>query len=69
MNAHLGKRGIKIEDVATELSDGVKLIQFFEIISNEALGKYDAGKPGVEVRPQFYPHSIFSFTYHGIDYR
>lgn len=38
------KRGMKIEDVGTELSDGVKLVHFFEIISNESLGKYEPAK-------------------------
>lgn len=49
INSHLRKRKLAIEDIAKDLSDGVTLIQFLEIISNQTFGKYDK-KPKIRVQ-------------------
>jgi hypothetical protein len=36
MNAFLKKRGLKVDDIATQLSDGLLLINLLEIISSSA---------------------------------
>jgi len=41
VNAQLIKRGLHIDNLATAFQDGQKLIQLYEVISNESLGKYD----------------------------
>jgi len=38
---HLGKRGKKIENIDTDFSDGILLIELLEIIGAESLGKYN----------------------------
>jgi len=40
VNAHLRKRGREIKDIIEDLKDGVQLINLYEIISEEQLGKY-----------------------------
>ena len=44
INLHLGKQGLKIEDLRTDFSDGIKLLKLVEQISEESLGK-DNKKP------------------------
>lgn len=40
VNSHLKRRGLMVEDISKDLSDGVKLINLYEAISEESLGKY-----------------------------
>ena len=40
MNHNLAKRGMVINDLATDFSDGVKLIHLLEILSDKVVGKY-----------------------------
>ena len=39
-NQHLKKKLLEIEDLSTDLCDGVRLIVLFEILSQEKIGKY-----------------------------
>ena len=39
-NQHLKKKLLEVEDLTTDLSDGVRLIVLFEILSQEKIGKY-----------------------------
>eukprot|EP01100_Stratorugosa_tubuloviscum_P003201 TRINITY_DN1760_c0_g1_i3.p1 TRINITY_DN1760_c0_g1~~TRINITY_DN1760_c0_g1_i3.p1 ORF type:complete len:254 (+),score=115.12 TRINITY_DN1760_c0_g1_i3:60-764(+) len=41
INSYLRKRNVAIENLKDDLSDGVKLIQFLEIISNETFPNYE----------------------------
>eukprot|EP01100_Stratorugosa_tubuloviscum_P003200 TRINITY_DN1760_c0_g1_i1.p1 TRINITY_DN1760_c0_g1~~TRINITY_DN1760_c0_g1_i1.p1 ORF type:complete len:1545 (+),score=896.95 TRINITY_DN1760_c0_g1_i1:60-4637(+) len=41
INSYLRKRNVAIENLKDDLSDGVKLIQFLEIISNKTFPKYE----------------------------
>eukprot|EP01120_Amphizonella_sp_Union-15-10_P007473 TRINITY_DN2526_c0_g4_i1.p1 TRINITY_DN2526_c0_g4~~TRINITY_DN2526_c0_g4_i1.p1 ORF type:complete len:1557 (-),score=454.20 TRINITY_DN2526_c0_g4_i1:53-4657(-) len=41
VNSHLAKRGLKVDDMVTGFNDGIRLIQFLEVLSNSNLGKYD----------------------------
>lgn len=40
INSHLKKRDMEVQDLSTDLQDGVKLINLYEVISEESLGKY-----------------------------
>lgn len=40
VNHNLAKRGMVINDLATDFSDGVKLIHLLEILSDKVVGKY-----------------------------
>jgi len=40
VNAHLRKRGLQVEDLVSDLESGVPLINLYEIISDEKLGKF-----------------------------
>jgi Ca2+-binding EF-hand superfamily protein len=48
VNSHLNKRGLKVDSLATDLADGIKLIVLLEVISQESLGKYDP-KPRMRI--------------------
>ena len=41
MNVHLADRGLKIADLAGDLSDGVMLVNLLEIISAKKFGRYN----------------------------
>eukprot|EP01028_Stygiella_incarcerata_P008203 TRINITY_DN350_c0_g1_i10.p1 TRINITY_DN350_c0_g1~~TRINITY_DN350_c0_g1_i10.p1 ORF type:complete len:865 (-),score=297.82 TRINITY_DN350_c0_g1_i10:97-2691(-) len=41
VNQHLSKRGMSVEDIATEFDDGLKLIVLIEVISGNSLGRYN----------------------------
>eukprot|EP01080_Neovahlkampfia_damariscottae_P005191 gene5191-8797_t len=49
VNAHLKKRSLKVEDLITDLADGINLINLYEIISEESLGKY-VQKPKLKIQ-------------------
>src|SRR6185312_15709816 len=40
-NEHLKDRGYHINDMKTDLSDGIKLVNLLEIISGKSLGRYN----------------------------
>lgn len=40
-NSHLIKRGLKLENLLTDLQDGINLANLLEVISEETLGKYN----------------------------
>lgn len=40
INSHLKKRDMEVQDLSKDLQDGVKLINLYEVISEESLGKY-----------------------------
>jgi len=46
VNAHLKKRSMKIESLLKDLGDGIALINLYEIISDENLGKYNPNPKG-----------------------
>jgi len=48
VNSHLGKRGHKLENLKTDLSDGINLIHLLEVISGESVGKFDP-KPKMKI--------------------
>jgi hypothetical protein len=49
-NSHLESRGItSVQNLHSDFSDGVKLIQLLEIIGNESLGRY-AARPKLRVQ-------------------
>lgn len=41
VNSHLAKKGSKIENLLTDLTDGVKLIELLEVIADEKFPKYE----------------------------
>jgi len=48
VNSHLIKRGLKIESVLTDLSDGVNLLNLLETISDDSVGKFNS-KPKMRI--------------------
>ena len=40
-NEHLRKQGQSIDDLAVDLSDGIKLIILLEVLSQKSLGRYN----------------------------
>jgi hypothetical protein len=40
MNVHLAKRGLKVENLSSDLQDGVLLINVLEEISGQKIPKY-----------------------------
>jgi len=49
-NNHLRKRGLKIDDLETDLEDGLKLIALLEIISNETFPYKFERKPTIRLK-------------------
>jgi len=50
VNGSLEKRGHPpVEDLASDLQDGVRLLQFLEVVSNKKVGKYDS-KPNHQIQ-------------------
>lgn len=49
VNSHLRKRKLVLENLKTDLSNGVMLINFLEIISNQTLPKYEK-KPKIRIQ-------------------
>lgn len=48
-NEHLKKQGMAIDDLATDFSDGIKLIVLLEVLSGKRLGRYSK-KPRVHAQ-------------------
>ena len=48
-NEHLKQKLLKIEDLTTDLSDGVKMIVLLELLSQQKLGRYNK-KPRVHAQ-------------------
>jgi Ca2+-binding EF-hand superfamily protein len=48
VNGHLRKKGLKIENLVTDFSDGIKLIKLLEVISNENI-KMPNKKPTIRI--------------------
>jgi len=49
VNSQLRKRGLKIENMATDFSDGIKLIKLLEVISNETI-KTPNKNPNIRIK-------------------
>jgi hypothetical protein len=51
LNGFLAKRGLSIKDFPEDLTDGILLINLYEIITNRSIGKY-------EQNPKFPAHKL-----------
>jgi len=49
LNSKIKARDVQIEDLITDLSDGINLIHLLEVLSNESLGRY-ASRPKMRVQ-------------------
>ncbi|KAJ6253824.1 alpha-actinin [Anaeramoeba flamelloides] len=49
VNAHLGKRGLKCEDIQTDFKSGINLLQLLEVIGEHTFGRYNK-KPRMEIQ-------------------
>ncbi|KAJ3433560.1 alpha-actinin-2 [Anaeramoeba flamelloides] len=49
VNAHLGKRGLKTDDLQTAFKTGINLIQLLEVIGEHTFGRYNK-KPRMEIQ-------------------
>ncbi|KAG9200222.1 hypothetical protein G6514_007435 [Epicoccum nigrum] len=49
LNSKIKVRDVEIEDLITDLSDGINLIHLLEVLSNESLGRY-ASRPKMRVQ-------------------
>lgn len=56
----LKMRGSSINDVSTELSDGIKLHQLMEVLSHKNPGKYNS-KPRIQVQKMENLQKVLSF--------
>ncbi|KAJ6242462.1 alpha-actinin [Anaeramoeba flamelloides] len=48
-NAHLGKRGLKLENMQTDFKSGINLLQLLEVIGEHTFGRYNK-KPRMEIQ-------------------
>jgi actinin alpha len=49
INSHLAKVGLKIEEITTDLSDGLKLIRLLEVLSGDTITGYEKN-PGLRIK-------------------